>query len=454
MGSGERYDGRRHGRDPVTIRLAGIIACAAALAQTNPDAAARHALDLLLSEKYAELSATAAPSARQTLTPEFLRDRAGAEVKSFGKPGRIGTAAVARDGRNTLVSIPVQFARGIVNVQFTLNEAGQLAGLFFRPADAPLPPVWRRPAYSRPDSFRECEVTVGEDEWKLGGTLLVPNGRAPFPAIVLVHGPGPNDRDETIYSNKVFADLAEGLASRGIAVLRYDKRTKVYGSKMSEMDYAVQQETVEDAVRAAALLRRRPEIHPARVWVLGHSLGGYLAPRIAVQDGKLAGLIFLAANARPVEDMTLSANEYVANLNGNPSPEAQKRLDALRAEVAKVKNLQAGKSNPPVLLGLPVAYLLDLKGYDPLAAVQRLKIPMLFLQGGRDFQVTMKDFDLWKSAMGGRRNAKFLDYPALNHLFIAGEGKSSPAEYRVPGNVAGETVRAIADWVLLVAASR
>ena len=404
----------------------------------DPAARARRALDFLLAGKYAELSTMAAPSARQTLTPQFLRDRAGAEVRSFGKVGNIGAAAVAKDGPNTLVSFPVEFERVTVNVQFAMNGAAQVAGIFFRPP-------WRRPAYSHPDSFREREVTIGDDAWKLGGTLLVPTGKGRFPAVVLVHGPGPNDRDETIYSNKPFADIAEGLASRGIAVLRYDKRTKVYGGKMSETNYTVQQETVEDAVRAAALARRQPEIDPNRVTVLGHSLGGYLAPRIAAQDGKLAGLIFLAANARPVETMALETNEYVAELNGGPTPEARRRLEALRAEVARVRNLQPGKSNPPVLIGLPLAYLLDLKGYDAPAAAQRLKIPMLFLQGGRDFQVTMQDFDLWKAALGAR--ATFHAFPPLNHLFIAGEGKSTPMEYRAPGNVSVDAIDAIAGWV-------
>jgi hypothetical protein len=390
----------------------------------------------------------AAPSAKMTLTPEFLRDRAGTEIKGFGKLGNIGQAVIAQDGGNTLVSFPVHFSKVTVNIQFTLNGSAQLAGLFFRPAGSPLPPIWHRPGYSRPGLFRADEVTVGDDAWKLGGTLLVPTGKPPFPAVVLVHGPGPSDRDEAIYGNKIFADLAEGLASRGIAVLRYDKRTKIYGAKMSEMDYTVQQETVEDAVRAAARLRHRPEIDASRIFVLGHSLGGYLGPRIAAQDGRLAGLVFLAANARPVEIMALEQNEYVASLGSGPSPETQKRLADLRAEVVKVRNLTPGKANPPVLMGLPLAYLLDLKGYDPFAAAKRLAIPMLFLQGERDFQVTMKDFDLWKSALGGRSNATFLTYPALNHLFMAGEGKSTPAEYRVAGNVSAEAVSGIANWLL------
>jgi uncharacterized protein len=422
-----------------------VLACAA-LAQPDAVTTARKALDYLLAERYAELSALAAPSAKQTLTPQFLRDRPGAEVHGFGKLGSIGAPVIAKDGRNTLVSFPVQFERVTVNVQFTLNESGQLVGLFFRPANAPLPAVWHRPSYSNPNTSHARDVVIGGDAWRLGGTLLIPAGKPPFAGVVLVHGPGPNDRDETIYANKVFADLAEGLASRGIAVLRYDKRTKVYAEQMGEMNYTVQQETIEDAVRAAALLRRQPEIDPAHIYVLGHSLGGYLLPRIATQDGKLAGLIFLAANARPVEVMTLEQNEYVANLNSNSSPETQKRLADLRAEVAKVRGLDPHKSNPPVLLGLPLAYLIDLKGYDPLV-VKDVKLPTLFLQGQRDFQVTMKDFEIWKSAMEGRSDATFRAYPTLNHLFIAGNGTSAPGEYRVPGNVSGEVVRDIADWV-------
>jgi dienelactone hydrolase len=411
------------------IRFAAALVCLCAFAQ-DPVSSARRALDLLLSERFADLSAMAAPSARQTFTPQFLHDRAGSEVKGFGKAGSIGAPEVAKDGRATMVTFPVEFARTTVYVQFTMNEAGQVAGIFFRPP-------WHHPFYSKPDSFHARDVTVGDDQWKLGGTLLVPVGRGKFPAVVLVHGPGPNDRDETIFSNKPFADLAEGLASRGIAVLRYDKRTKIYGTEMSGTAYTVQQETVEDAVRAVALLRRQPEIDASRIFVLGHSLGGYLAPRIAAQDGKLAGLIFLAANARPVETMALEQNEYVAG----------RRLDAMRAEVMRVRDLQPGKKNPPVLLGLPAAYLLDLKTYDGPAAARQLRLPMLFLQGGRDFQTTAKDFTLWKSALSGRPDVTFREWPELNHLMMEGRGSPSPAEYRIPGNVSPEVVNAIQEWI-------
>jgi dienelactone hydrolase len=347
------------------------------LAAESPDkplAASRKALDLLLAEKYSDLTGLLTPAAKERLTVEFLHDKVGGEIRTFGQMNSIGEPVLAKDGDNTLISYPVHFATTRVYVQFTLDPSLQVSGLYIRPLNAPLPKVWQRPVYSKPEALTQRDVTIGSDEWKLGGSLTVPVGKRPVPGVVLVHGPGPNDRDEEIYSNRIFRDLAEGLASRGIAVLRYDKRTLTYGDKMGYMAFTLEQETVEDAVRAIDVLRHQPEVAANRVFVLGHSLGGYATPRIAARDGKLAGLIFFAANARPIEDVALEQNDYVAHLNGDPSPQSQQRLDALKAEVAKVKNLQPGTSPPQVVMGLPGVYMLDLKGYQPAEQAKQLKI--------------------------------------------------------------------------------
>jgi pimeloyl-ACP methyl ester carboxylesterase len=413
-------------------RLTALLAAALVFAQT-PDAG-RKALDLLLSERYSEFISMLSPAAKEKLTPDFLRSQVGPEIKSFGTVKSIGAPVVA----NSMVTFPVQFSAVTVEIQLTIDPSGRISALTLRDA-------WKRPAYSRPDSFIERAVTIGEDPWKLGGTICAPVGKGSFPSVVLVHGPGPLDRDETVHSTRIFRDLAEGLASRGIAVLRYDKRTKVHGDRMSDMDFTLADETVDDAVRAVALMRAQPGA--GRIYILGHSLGGYAIPRIAAKSGNLAGLIFLAANARPIEDVALEQNEYVVHLGANPPPEVLKRLDELRAEVAKVKRLEAGANHPPVVMGLPAGYLLDLKGYDPRAALARFTIPMLFLQGERDFQVTMKDFGMWKGAMQSHSNAVFHSYGALNHLFIAGEGKSTPVEYRSAGNVDAAVIADIAAFV-------
>ena len=98
-------------------------------------------------------------------------------------------------------------------------------------------------------------------------------------------------------------------------------------------------------------------------------------------------------------------------------------------------------------MGLPGVYLLDLKGYQPAEQAKQLNIPLLFLQGGRDFQVTSKDFGIWKAALAGRANATFKEYPQLNHIFISGEGKPGPSDYLKQGNVDPVVIADIASWI-------
>ncbi|HJZ99678.1 MAG TPA: alpha/beta fold hydrolase, partial [Candidatus Solibacter sp.] len=262
----------------------------------------------------------------------------------------------------------------------------------------------------------------------------------PFPAIVLVHGSGPNDRDESVGGTKMFKDLAEGLASRGIAVLRYEKRTKLYGSKIASMKmFTLHDETVEDALKGVALLRTQQGIDPKRVFVLGHSLGGYAAPRIAQEDPQIAGFILMAANARHLEDLVV---EQVQTLRGTA-----KALENARAIQAKVKGLEPGDEASPAVLGAPPTYWLDLKDYDPVADAAKLAMPMLILQGERDYQVTMKDFELWKAGLARKQGVVMKSYRSLNHLFVVGESESTSAEYAKPGHVAPEVIEDIAAFV-------
>jgi len=280
----------------------------------------------------------------------------------------------------------------------------------------------------------------------------VPRGARPVPGIVLVHGSGPLDRDETIGANRPFRDLASGLASRGLAVLRYDKRTRVYASRL-QADLAtltLQEETVADAVEAVRLLRRSPGVDAERVYVLGHSLGGTALPRIASLEPGIAGWILLAAPSRPLLEVWSGQMLYLAGLDGVVTQDERRQLDVVRREAERAGRsgaVEGADDAGDLPLGLGRAYWDDLARHDASEAATLLRGPVLVLQGGRDYQITTDDFAGWKRIMAERSDVTFRMYPALNHLFIEGRGTATPADYDIPGHVAAEVVEDIARWV-------
>jgi len=348
-------------------------------------------------------------------------------------------------GGHMVVLVDASFAQGRMTVRVVFDASKAVVGLWFDNIQGVS--RYQPPTYVDFSRFREETVTVGEGEWALSGTLALPLGVTyPVPAVVLVHGSGPQDRDTTIFDNKPFKDLAHGLASRGIAVLRYDKRTKVHGAKLQSESITPHEETVEDAVLATRLLLADSRIDPRRVYVLGHSLGGTLAPRIAELESRAAGLILLAGAAQSLEDLVLAQTEYLYNLDGELTSIERRHLQVIRAQVDRVKDprLSVRTRSDQLPLGIPAAYWLWLRDYSPVNTLRQLRKPTLVLQGERDYQVTMDDYALWMdigTPVEGR------SYATLNHLFITGVGPSSPAEYDVPGNVAAEVIADIVAWI-------
>ncbi len=431
---------------------AAIIAAPCAAAERPSQAAiekAARALFTAMAEGRFEDATTDFDEAMRTaLPPDKLQASWETLVKQAGAFKGQGRTRVANEYGYDVVYVRLDFEGSALDGRVVVAADGRITGLWFVPAREDL--EWTPPPYADPAAFEERELTVGSGEWALPATLSLPKGEGPFPAIILVHGSGPQDRNEAIGPNRPFQDLAWGLASRGVAVLRYDKRTKVYGPRMAGMvaEITVKEETVDDAVLAVDLLRGVEGVDASRVHVLGHSLGGMLVPRIAARAPGAAGFVIMAGTTRPLPEVMLEQVEYISSLGGD-SKAVEEYLADLKTRVAAVESTGLTASTPAGELpfGVPPAYWLDLRGYDPAAAAKTIARPILILQGERDYQVTLEDFDGWKKALAGRPDVTFRLYPSLNHLFIEGVGKSVPSEYEKPGHVAQQVVDDIAAWI-------
>ncbi|MFK2879114.1 alpha/beta fold hydrolase [Rhodanobacter hydrolyticus] len=280
----------------------------------------------------------------------------------------------------------------------------------------------------------------------LHGALTLPAGSGPFPAIVLVAGSGAHDMDETIGPNKPFRDIAEELARAGVATLRYDKRTFDHPERSANL--VIDAEVTDDAVAAARLLAQQKEIDPKRVFVLGHSLGALMAPRIGQRDPQLAGLVLMAAPGRPLLDV--SAEQ--AREQGQRAHETAAQIAADEQVIAAEQKLLAGADprHPPAgsFDNLPQGYWLGLRDYRQVEVAKASSMPMLLLQGGSDFQVSPTlDFAQWQKELTGRPHTAFHLYPGLSHLFMPAGKTGTLVDYKAPGHVDAKVVDDIVSWV-------
>lgn len=370
-------------------------------------------------------------------------------VKKAGAFQRVERTSHKVKAAFDLVRVTCKFESATLDVKVVFDGDSKVSGLWVVPPE--ITQAYEPPAYVKQASFADQEVEVGQDPWKLPASLSAPKSSAKVPAVVLVHGSGPQDRDESIGPNKPFRDLAWGLASRGIAVLRYEKRTKHHGAKMTKEILAkltLSEESVQDAVAAVSLLRSRSEIDSKRIFVLGHSLGGTAIPRIAQADENIRGFIVAAGSTRRFEELVRSQTRYILGADGQLDGQDQAKLAALEKKVQRARELRPGQDVPAaeLPLGVTAHYLLDLN-QPPAELIRGETRPLLFLQGERDYQVTMEDFRGWQGPLRSKDNATFKSYAELNHLFMAGQGKSTPAEYEQPGHVAAPVITDIADWI-------
>jgi fermentation-respiration switch protein FrsA (DUF1100 family) len=367
-------------------------------------------------------------------------------LNQYGEFDKIMSSRVDIEEGYDVVYVTCNFSiMGLLDIRMVFDDQKKIAGFQFVPTEIEY--KYKPPEYVDLESFEEVNVTVGTGKWELPGTLTIPKGDEPFPVVILVHGSGPNDRDESIGPNKPFKDLAWGLASKGTAVLRYEKRTKEYHEQSAALtNLTVQEEVIDDVIAALDVLNTTGKINLEHIFILGHSLGGMLGPRITEQDDRITGLLILAGPTRGLEDLFLEQTIYLANLDGEIDENEVIQIANIQEQVNKVKELNISEGE--FILGAPKAYWEDLAKYNPVETAENLSIPMLILQGERDYQVTIdRDFSKWNESLYTNDNVILKTYETLNHLFISGSGPPTNAEYLVEGHVDEEVIDDISEWI-------
>ena len=421
----------------------------------TPEARALAVVALARTGQFDEIRELFTPGLRPMVTADGLRAAWEAELAQRGQLTAVGAPASDQaDGAMITVQVPVSFERGPQTLAVYLTRDGQLAGIQLAPPGGAQPAApWEPPGYADPGRFDETDVTLGSGPLAVPGALCLPRQRLSglLPALVLLGGSGPEDRDGSIGRSKPLRDLAWGLASRGVAVLRFDKVTHAHPDLVSQnRAFTVADEYLPDALAAIALLQAHPDIDPARVFVAGHSLGGTVAPRVAAAQPSVAGLVLLAGGAQPLQWAAVRQISYLASLAPATAASSRPGIDALTAQASRVDSPDLSPETPDAELpfGVPAPYWLDLRGYDPVGVAAGLRQPMLILQGGRDYQVTVADdLSRWRAGLDQRPEVTIRVYPADNHFFFPGTGPSSPAELAAAQHLDPEVVADLRGWL-------
>jgi len=332
-----------------------------------------------------------------------------------------------------------------VRITVRLLADGRVAGqeidwvLTEADTDRPTP----TPAYAKPDTFEEMEVLLGQAPWELKGTITIPVGTGPFPAVVTNGG---ESRDGIGPSTKLARDRAWGLATLGVASLRFDRRTRTYALAMARQEaFTVNHELVDDTLAAVEILRRTPRIDPGRIYVLGGSLAGFAAPMVGLRDSNIAGLIIVAAPSGMLHDLLWRGPQFHLSLDGEVTPYDRRVIRASRNRTEAISAwVTSGKA--PQDLSVHRSYYAHLGTYRPEDAAYRLLMPILVVSADWDRIVPPEDANTWFRSLRLRRNVAFRLYHGHGHAMIDERDRTGSSSL-MNRHASWEVISDIAGWI-------
>lgn len=377
------------------------------------------------------------PIVKLQITKEALTQAWDATVNGMGDYRQVRKITEETNGKNQIVSVILDYENSGIKVLFSYNTSKKLEGLWINYAPFEAETVTN-------DAFEETDISVGKGDNPLEGILTLPKKVKNPPVAILVHGSGTHDEDESIGSNKPFRDLAHGLAKQGIAVIRY----KESGLENAGISDTIEEDSLNDAAKAIQYAQSCGKVDADRIYIIGHSLGGMMAPKIAADNKDVDGIVSLAGSPRKLEDIILDQNRILLKADKTVT-EAMFNLYVaqVRTAVDKIKSLKEDSSE--VILGYPASYWYSLNRIDIPKIAKGLEIPILIAQGSADFQVYADiDYKVWQELLADKDNVTFRLYDNLNHLFMASKGKMDTSEYNIKDTVDPLVIDDIAQWIL------
>jgi len=301
------------------------------------------------------------------------------------------------------------------------------------------------------------KVTVGKNtDYPLSGILCLPDQiDTPVPAAVFVHGSGSSDMNEHVGGLYPFFDLAEGLMHRGIASLRYDKRSYAHGRKMLKNIHpiTVYEETIEDAILAVNMLKNDPRIDPDKVFLIGHSMGAMLAGRIDAEGADCAGLVMMAGIPFTLDEvLERQITELAEGSKGLIGWIMRKQLNKIKASFEGLYEKDPEELKQTKMGGGTTLYYFREMGDHPVSMyLKDNQKPILIMQGEKDFQVRADtDYKAFQEMLGGKDNVTFRLFPGLNHMFVTAKSDritDSKNEYKDSRHIPDNVIQTISDWI-------
>jgi hypothetical protein len=434
------------------ILIISILQTITLFAQPNEPKAIQKSLgviDLFKQGEYEKIFQLGDEIMQRRTTPDRFQGIWESLAAINGDLNEVGSTAYLYLDTMHVTTTKLKFKNASIGLRLSFDTSWKMAGLYVVDAE----PIYNIPNYVNTFGFYEIKIPFGPTGFEGEAILTVPIQQKKYPCVIIIGGSGPIDKDATIGPNKIYKDFSWGLAAKGVASVRFDKRTKNYFGKIMEAHkngkyYTIEQEYLEDIKEIIAKTMKKSAIDAKRVYLLGHSQGAGLMPLFLKQNSKIAGAIMAAGNYTSMPNLMQYQFDYLMPMQVKTKADSA-IFDNLRAQA---KN--AAKSNLPNTFpndSLPAMYPFSYWNYmnkiDLIKLAKSNKKPVFIIQGERDYQVPISEYNFWKEALQTKNNYTFNSYKKLNHLFLEGEGKSVPNEYFLRSNVPEYVIDDISKWI-------